>query len=407
VDVLLVDDDSGFLHDLSAALSQRGDKYKVRTARHGETAFEMIHSQGISLLICCWQLPGMSGPELCRKIRNSQFSHYVYCILYSRHRDKRLLVAGMEAGADDFLMQPIDPEELLARLLAAERVLKLERTLKIGNFSLDWLHKQLEEAHETMRRDLARAAAIQKSLLPNPIAWPMYNVDWLFIPCSFLAGDMLGYFPVRETRLAFYLFDVCGHGISSALISFSITKLLRQDWNGEKFPVACSLESSDEEDVGFPAPGRVVEALNRQYCKDPESASLFLTIVYGIFDPCSGQVRLCAAGHPPPLLWRRAERTLVESSARGLPVGIVENTAYEEEILRMEPGDRLFVFSDGITECPGCTGELYGDDRFREALRATADVPVAEATRQISAHLKNWHGGENYPDDISLLILES
>lgn len=401
--VLLAGSDRALLADLESLLRRQG--YNVRMAGDALEACESIRTQRISLLICSWHVPGMTGTELCRTLRATQPPHYVYVILYAGQQDKHLLLAGLDAGADDFLLQPIDPAELLARLRAGERVLKRERKLEIGNFSLDWVHEQLAESHETMRKDVARAAAIQKSLLPEPNAWPLCTVDWLFMPSYFLAGDMLGYFPVQDNCLAFFLFDVCGHGISSALISFATTKLLRQDWDGEKISVLCDLDGQARK-AEFPAPNQVIEALNRRYCKDPESKNFFLTLIYGVFDACTGQTRISAAGHPPPLLWRRSERVFIESTARGLPVGIIEDTEYEEEILLLEPGDRLFVFSDGIIECPSPTGELYGDERFRETLSATAHLPVAAVKKQISANLKAWHGSESFPDDVSLLILE-
>lgn len=398
--ILLVDDDPASLLFLTAIVRAQG--HEVITARDGEEAYRLIHAQQAALVISDWNMPALTGLELCRKLRAERLPHYVYFILLTARDDRKSLLEGMDAGADDFLVKPVDPGELRVRIRAGERVLRLESELGQRNAALDQLNAELTQAYDIIQKDVGMAAAIQKSLLPEPQVWSGVKLQWLFIPNSLLAGDMLGYFPLDSAHLAFFQIDVSGHGVSSALISFSVSKLLWQQRPGERSPLA----GPDGGGSGFLSPDQVIAGLNQRFCNGPESESYFLTMVYGILDVRTGRVELSAAGHPPPLLWHAASGTLAESSARGLPVGVLEDSRYPAESLAMAPGDRLFMFSDGITECPNPQGELFGNARFQALLLEIAGLPAADLPAAIRARLCAWRGSESYPDDISLLILE-
>jgi sigma-B regulation protein RsbU (phosphoserine phosphatase) len=400
--VLLVDDDPTSLVFLSAVLRKQG--HEVTTARNGNEAFDkVLHGQG-SIVISDWNMPKLSGPELCRKIRAAMLPHYVYFILLTVRNDKESLLEGMEAGADDFLVKPVDSQELKARLRAGERVLLLEQALDERNAALDRINGELTLAYETIKRDLATAASIQGSLLPQPRDWRDSKLDWLFIPSSVLAGDMLGYFPVNASHLAFFQIDVSGHGVSSALISFATSKLLLPERGGHRSGDHGADAAGEE--LPFLSPDRVIGELNRRFCRAPESESHFLTMVYGVLDDDNGRLTLSAAGHPPPLLWRAAEHDFVESQVRGMPVGVLEENLYDCEELPFGPGDRMVIYTDGIVECPSPSGELFGLERFREVLRDTAGFSLAEVKEAVSETLRVWRGCEVFPDDISMLIME-
>jgi sigma-B regulation protein RsbU (phosphoserine phosphatase) len=400
--VLLIDDDPTSLMFLSAVLRRQG--HEVLTATNASEGYQIILQRQASLVISDWNMPEMSGPELCRKIRSAGLLHYVYFILLSVRSDKDSLLEGLEAGADDFLVKPVDPAELRARIRGGERVLGLEQALDERNEALDKVNSELSAAYETMRKDIATAAAIQKSLLPGPLVYSDAKLDWLFIPSSLLAGDMLGYFPLDAHHLAFFQIDVSGHGVSSALISFSTSKRLTPE-EGQA-GLSAQRFGPDREGRANPPPHWVIGELNRRFSKEPESDSYFLTMVYGVLDVRSGRVSLSSAGHPPPLLWQRAKHAFVQTEVRGLPVGVLENSQYESEDLIMQSGDRLYIYTDGIVECPNPEGEMFGLERFQELLADATDFSLEEVKASVSETLRLWRGCDLFPDDISLLIVE-
>ena len=122
--VLIAEDDAVTAELLEATLQEFG--YRVTIARDGREAFHAIRSGKYRLVISDWEMPEMSGPELCRRIRQRRWSGYVYVILLTSHSGVESIVEGLDAGADDFLTKPFDPHELRVRLSVGQRILGLE-----------------------------------------------------------------------------------------------------------------------------------------------------------------------------------------------------------------------------------------------------------------------------------------
>lgn len=161
--ILIVDDDVVCAETLQCFLGELG--YEVAVARNGKEAFEALCDNDYRIVISDWEMPEMSGVELCRRIRQRQFSAYVYVILLTCHGGTENLVAGLNAGADDFLTKPFMPDELCIRLRAAERIVTLEnRDLLV--FSLAKLAESRDPetgAHLERMREYSRILADQLS----------------------------------------------------------------------------------------------------------------------------------------------------------------------------------------------------------------------------------------------------
>ncbi|MFH2098615.1 MAG: SpoIIE family protein phosphatase, partial [Pseudomonadota bacterium] len=143
-----------------------------------------------------------------------------------------------------------------------------------------------DEDQRKLREELTKAARYVKSQLPPPVPGGRVATDWRFVPCSSLGGDSLGYHWLNDRLFAFYLLDVAGHGVDSALLAMSVASALRTG----------SLARAD-----FSRPSQVLEALNRAFPMDPNEGK-FLTIFYGVYDALSRELRYTTGGHPPALL---------------------------------------------------------------------------------------------------------
>jgi phosphoserine phosphatase RsbU/P len=128
ISVLVVDDDPVTRAKLRALLA--GSGYGVSVAADGREAWEMLQSQRIAVVVSDWYMPEVDGPELCRKVRVRSEGPYVYFILITSRGGKQGYLTGMEAGADDFITKPVDPDELKARLTVADRILGLRLELE-------------------------------------------------------------------------------------------------------------------------------------------------------------------------------------------------------------------------------------------------------------------------------------
>ena len=222
--VLVVDDALDIQLYLGELLNKWG--FDVVFARDGREASELLEAETIKLIISDWVMPHMSGVELCQSIRSAPLSHYVYVILLTSRNADNDLLEGMAAGADDFLTKPFNADELHARIKAAQRVLHLEQVLAERNHALTHANRQLQQSHDTISRDLEAAAVMQRSMLPESDYTLGLNLQSLFCPAAVVAGDIYSYMKLDDCHLAFYHIDVAGHGVRSAMLSFTLGKVL-------------------------------------------------------------------------------------------------------------------------------------------------------------------------------------
>ncbi|HOW61937.1 MAG TPA: SpoIIE family protein phosphatase [Candidatus Contendobacter sp.] len=395
--ILVVDDDPSVLRIVAAMLGRWN--YDVILAGDGLEAWDILEREDIRFVISDWMMPGLTGPELCRRVRAADFAKYIYLILLTGREDKMSLVEGMEAGADDFLVKPVHRQELRVRIRAGERILRLEWQLEERNRHLSAINQTLTDAYATIRHDLESAAAMQKALLPPPLRLPEITVDWLFQPSAFVAGDMFDYFVLDGEHLSFYQLDVAGHGVPAALLSFTLHQVLAQGAEEQRV----RRRNTDRDAAAVPP--QVVAELNQRFQSGIDPL-LYFTLIYGHLDGRSGRVTLTQAGHPRPIWLHRADRRTELIGGGGFPVGMLPELEYDAITFDLAPGDRLFLYSDGVTECANAQAELFAETRLMALLAATADLPVAAVAERVGQALREWQGDENHQDDITLLILE-
>ncbi|TWT40593.1 Cyclic di-GMP phosphodiesterase response regulator RpfG [Phycisphaerae bacterium RAS1] len=149
-DVLVVDDDPSVLHLMSKLLRDAG--YDVRTAGGGKEAFQLVHSEGLQLVIADWKMPEMDGLALCRAIRGSEGAGFVYLIILTGSTDEDSLAQAFEAGADDYLVKPCKKEELLSRLKAGVRAVATDTRIALQQRALTKANAELATFNQTLNR---------------------------------------------------------------------------------------------------------------------------------------------------------------------------------------------------------------------------------------------------------------
>ncbi len=404
--VLIVDDSKSYRHLMAAMLAKWG--FRTCEAEDGECALRQMELQPVHILISDWEMPVMDGVELCRAIRSHDFGHYIYTILVTARQSLDDLLTGMDAGADDFLSKPVNQSQLRARLHAAERVLLLENTLAARNEKISSAYRQIES-------DLQAAAKLQHSVLPaHNLSLAGFEADWMFLPSAYVSGDLLNYFSLDERHIAFFSVDVAGHGVSAAMLCLAVARefmtgrissqlLISQNTVGESVPVE---------------PHQVVGELNQRFCLDNDEVFSYYTLIYGVIDTTNGQGTLCQAGHPTPLIIR-ANGELLSVGLGGMPVGLFPDADYQDSHFTLDIGDRLYLYSDGITECENGQQELYGEERLQQLLCEYRMLPKNQVFECVEKALNTWRSSEPenqqgqhssqprpFADDISLMAIE-
>lgn len=393
--VLIAEDDLVSRTALRKTLEKWG--HDVLAAPDGDQAWAAFQHEVFPVVISDWIMPGLDGLELVRRIRNHNESGYVYTILLTARSQKEDIVAGMEAGADDYVTKPFDAGELQARLRAGERILSLEHSLASRN-------RELEAVNGRMQRDLQAAAQIQKSLLPQRLpTLDGFDFAWAFRPCDELAGDILNILRLDENHLALYVLDVSNHGVPAALLAVTLSRLLSPlMYQSHLLKEPCGAEPNGYRIV---PPSEVGDQLNRRFPMDPASGQYF-TLLYGVLNLTTREFTYVQAGHPGPLLLEGTTGRSAILEGGGLPIGFVENANYSERHRTLAVNDRLFIYSDGVPEASNPAGEQFGEQRLLQVIETSAEAPLKESVRLIEERLEDWCGAAGFKDDVSLLALE-
>ena len=368
--------------------------HSVLPVADGDEAWDALQKEQFSCVISDWMMPRMNGVDLCRRIRATHFPWYVYVILLTSLERPNATVEGLDAGADDFIHKPFQEAELRARLRAGERVVALERGLSESN-------AQLKQAYATLKEDMLAAAQMQQELLPLPsIVVPGLDCAWFFYPHTFVAGDAFNVHRLDETHVGFYAIDVAGHGVAAAMQSVTLSRLLSPLAGNDSLLKVSTRETPY---YALNAPEVVVRNLNERFQSDIDTMRYF-TMVYGIIDLHSNRVRLTQAGHPTPLHQRRQIITPVGTG--GYPVGMLPGLEYECLEFDLLPGDRLVLYSDGVTECCNPHGTEFSVERLASLLRDHHDLPLWETVQEIETDLHQWRGSDTFQDDVTLFAVE-
>lgn len=401
--ILLVDDSPEIRLLLKHMLTSWG--YDVLLASNGEEAWEMIQREQPRMVIADWMMPGLDGPGLCRRIRASVFPSYVYVILLTARSDTESLVHGIDVGADDFVTKPASVDgynELKARIRAGERIIQLWQALQEQNRRQVELSDRLAIAHEKLRRELESAGRLQRRLLP-PGGSTVHGTrfEWLFIPSAAVSGDMLGFFGIDEKHAGFYCIDVAGHGIAASMLSASLSQLITPEIDGRS-PIKRRLKDFPFYEITPPV--KVMAELNRVFQIDATNFQYF-TMVYGLLNRVTRTLDLSIAGMPYPVYLPRNQPPRLLGDG-GFPVGLFEQAQYESIMVRYEPGDRLYIGSDGITECQGQGGEMFGTERLQNFLNGTHGLSLEESLKALENVMIEWNQGSEFEDDVSMLGIE-
>ena len=254
------------------------------------------------------------------------------------------------------------------------------------------MERELRDANERLRRDFDAAASIQTSLLPGrPTLVSSLSVDWLFEPCDRLGGDSFNVFNINERLVGFYLLDVTGHGVVAALQSVALTRALSAAW---PTPLLSGIHTAEI----------VAHQLNERFPLEPGAWDYF-TFLGGVIEVSTLTVRFVSAGHPGPVHLPAGGDPVVLQAA-GLPIGMFPGTEYTETVARLAPGDRLYCYSDGVTDAMNPADEDFNRNGLVAALSATRARALGETLHGVRESIRAWRGTDALDDDLTLVGLE-
>mgnify|MGYP000848343900 FL=1 len=263
-------------------------------------------------------------------------------------------------------------------------------------------NQRLESAARIIKQDLEAAAESQQALLPAGLPrFPGFRFAYRSLPCIDVGGDSLNVLSLDDQHLAVYVLDVSGHGVAAALLSVTLTYML------SAAPDRSFLYHPAPDSPGGYAvtpPAEVVARLNRQFCPN-SPMSRYFTMLYGILNKQTGAFCYVAAGHLGPIHLQTGSPPLIGDTT-GIPVGVLANTAYEEQTIHLAPGDRLYLCTDGLYEAENHAREDFGVARLLSVLEAGRTSSLEQSLASLMDRVEQWHGGNGAADDSSILAIE-
>ncbi|MEY3223344.1 MAG: hypothetical protein RLZZ203_2200 [Cyanobacteriota bacterium] len=371
-EILVIDDDRSIQMFLKRILEKQG--YEVITASTGEEGILRTLNSPPALIICDWMMPGLSGLEVCDRIKKDPKLSTTFFILLTSLDSIADRVKGLDAGADDFITKPIEQNELQARVRAGLR--------------LHQLSQDLQTQKSLLETELAEASEYVKSLLPPPLKHPL-SIKFKFLPSRQLGGDCFDYNWLDADYLAIYLLDTSGHGLKATLPSISVLNLLR---------------SRALKDLNYYQPSAVLAALNNTFQINYENDKYF-TIWYGVYNRVTRQLIYASGGHPPAIMISGTTPTNTDVKrlkTPGMPVGMFPEAKYVDSSCYIEKSSILYIFSDGAYEITQTDGNLWNLEAFIQIL-ISLQYSVDNQLDYILSYLIDLNTKETFEDDLSIL----
>jgi sigma-B regulation protein RsbU (phosphoserine phosphatase) len=396
--IMIVDDSRLQRRILKSLLTRWG--MEVVEAESGEAALNILGTRHIDLVLSDWMMSGITGVELCRRMRGQARDGYIYFVLLTSKSEQDAVTEGLVAGADDYLIKPVNSDELRARIMAADRIIRIERELKESNRLAQNTVAELRKLYDAVDRDLIEARKLQQSLVPSrPVTLPRAALSFLFQPSGHVGGDLVGRIPISEQRFGLYALDVSGHGVASAMITARLAATLASASPDQNL----ALEQRGK-GVALRCPAETCARLNDQFLREMETEHYF-TLLMADVDLARGRVRFAQAGHPNPLV-QGADGRVRFVGGGGLPIGLIEGACYDICELELAAGDRMFLYSDGVTECPEPGGGMLDEDGLKRLFQEAADLRGETCLNFLSWKLNDLLDGAGLPDDVSGVLLE-
>ena len=379
--LLVVDDDPDILRVVRFYLAKQ--RYRILAADNGKSALDLLHTDpNVELILSDVMMPEMSGLELLKAVRGDPYLADIPVILISAEGETSKKVAGLNLGADDFVTKPFNFDELTARVRNHLRLRRLQRQVLVAN-------DLLKQQNERFLEDLEAARTVQLALLPSEMPdSASLKLGSRYLPVDRVGGDFFDVVRLDPTgRIGVIVADVCGHGIAAALIT-AMTKI--------SFRGACAAHSD---------PGAVLAAMNRALV--PNIKQGFVTAFYAVYDPASHSLRYASGGHPPLLVHRRETGRIEELEAQATFLGSFDSARYTSDAVSVQPGDRVFLYTDGLYESLVAEGgRPYGMERVMHLIRELRDQPIQAVLDGIVDDLVRAMGDGTPADDITLVGMD-
>jgi len=347
--------------------------YDTITADSGYKAIDILEQTDKrvpDLILLDIMMPGISGYETCKKIRERFSIYQLPILMLTAKTETSSIIKGFESGANDYILKPCNSKELFSRV---ESFLKLK----------DLIEKDINLTEKN--KEFTIAYDILLSLLPEKkLDLDCLQMEIWYEPMEEIGGDLYDFFKIDDERIGVLIADVSGHGLSAALlasmlkISFSIFKDLIYE------------------------PAELFRAINNSLFDKLKNR--FITAAYLILNIKTGELFYSNAGHWP--LYILNKKNLNELYVKGGMIGLSKEMKFNQKNIQLTKGDRIVLFTDAVVEARNKEGELFGEKNFISLLESNAKLPSVDFLNHTRESIVQWQESEIFEDDVTMLVMD-
>ena len=379
--ILVVDDEP----DLEILITQKFRK-RIRErdldfvfAGNGQEALAKLESNGgMDVVLTDINMPVMDGLTLLSNLR--QRHPMLRSVIISAYGDMSNIRMALNRGAFDFVTKPIDFRDLEITLDKTIREAVAQKEAAADRERLLAIQKELDVARE-----------IQESIVPRE--FPPYpereelSIHATMLPAKEVGGDFFDFFVIDRDRIGFAIGDVSGKGVPAALFMAVSRTLLRATASRGSAPDECMRQVN-------------------QILHQESISSMFVTCFYGVLNTRTGEIHYSNGGHNLPYILRTDGRVEAMEPFGGLILGAFKHSAYETGEITLQPGDCIFLYTDGITEAMNPDGEQFSNERLVQSLQRVNGSPVEDIVGKVIDNVKEFTAGATQSDDMTILAVK-
>ena len=374
--ILVVDDEP----DLEPLVLQRmrrairAGRYEFVFAQNGVEALQTLgNNHDIDMVLSDINMPQMDGLALLSHI--PEVAPDVQAVIISAYGDMKNIRAAMNLGAFDFVTKPVDFEDLR---ITIERALNSLEAWREATSSRDRLI--------ALQNELNVAGKMQQAILPTEfLNRPGYEMYGSMMPARDVGGDFFDVVYLSNGCIGLAVADVSDKGVPAALFMMASRTLLK----------AAAL--------GLKSPGQALREVN-DLLYDDNDAMMFVTLLYAVYNPATGELTYANGGHNEPLIVHPDGNSSILPGTNGIALGVVSGMDYQEKTISIAPGDAIVFYTDGVTEAVDTSEEEFGLPRLQEVFSSNPPTDAKAATESVFGAVSNFAGKASQFDDITCLI---
>lgn len=370
--ILVVDDSKLNRAIIRKALSELN--MKVDETVDGIEGLNALKNKKYDLVLLDIIMPKLDGFGFLARFKETVGNDFIPVILMTGSDDLNSKIKGLRIGADDFLLKPLNEKELVARVLSLLR--------------LKSVHSELYERNLQLKKELDIAKRVQQFIIPKDFSNIQYPVvSGLYLPIEDIGGDFFDCYQLPDDKYGFLIADVTGHGIPAALV-MTMAKMIFNIYSTRYNSTSKLFSMVNSQMDGL--------LLDTQY----------ITSFFVIYDNKTKTINFSNAGHTRALYYRAAKKKVIALDTNGFFIGLSKTNTYEEKKLSVEPGDKLLLYTDGITEIKNYDGEELGETRLAQFISDKSGISGERFCKALLEEVKSFTPLENRVDDIALLNIE-